>query len=164
MITSDACAVVDAVHQRVAPRSRRRPPCGARRCARRPAWRWAAPGTCPCRWPRGRPSCTPSDFSTLANLDTSDQQLLVGERADFARLAFPDDGGLVLAPGRDVAVQAVVGDVDLAADEPLGARQLPFEHLVPRLEPVQLAGDLAPRIPPGRPWLPYIGARNRPGS
>ena len=45
------------------------------------------------------------------------KQLLIGERADFARLALPDDGGLVLAKGRDVTVEAVVGKVDLARRE-----------------------------------------------
>jgi hypothetical protein len=72
------------------------------------------------------------------------QQLLIGEGSRIARLAFPQDGGFVLAPGGDVAVQAVVGNVQLAPDEPFGEGQLPFEHAVPRLEPVQFARDLGP--------------------
>ncbi len=72
------------------------------------------------------------------------QQLLIGERARIARLAFPQDRGFILAPGGDVTVQAVVRNVQLAAQEPFGERQLPFEHAVPGLEPVQFARDLGP--------------------
>ena len=44
----------------------------------------------------------------------------------------------------EVAIEAVVAGVDLAADEPLGVRLVPDEHLVPRLEPVQRLGLLGP--------------------
>ena len=57
--------------------------------------------------------------STLANLQTSRFRAKVGEGARVARLAFPDQRQLVLAPGLQVAVQGVVDDVGLAADEPL---------------------------------------------
>ena len=43
-----------------------------------------------------------------------------------------------------MGVEAVVGDVGLAADEPLGERLVPLEHLVEGLKPVQLAGQPAP--------------------
>ncbi len=72
------------------------------------------------------------------------QQLLIGERARIARLAFPLNRGFVLAPGGDVAVQAVVRKVQLPAQEPFRERQLPFQHAIPRLEPVQFARDLGP--------------------
>src|SRR5688500_4647514 len=65
-------------------------------------------------------------------------ELAVGERALLARLALPDDGGLVAPPRVEVTVEAVVSDVELAADEPLGVRRLPLENRVPLLEPVQL--------------------------
>jgi len=45
-------------------------------------------------------------------------ELGVGELADFARLAFPEDGDLILAGPEGVAVDAVVGEVELAAGEP----------------------------------------------
>jgi len=45
-----------------------------------------------------------------------------------------------------VAVETVVGQVDLAADKPFGPRAIPFENFVPRLEPVQLVGDAAPEF------------------
>src|SRR5262249_22563865 len=53
------------------------------------------------------------------------------------RLALPDEGGLVLAWPGQVAVEAVIADVDLAAGEPLGVRLVPHQDLVPALEPVQ---------------------------
>ena len=86
----------------------------------------------------------------------------VGEAADLvverlvrvdlaaALVGLPDDGGLVAAPVGQVTVEAVVGDVGLAADEPLdlGRLELPLEDLVPRLVPVdELARPCRPRSP-----------------
>ncbi len=65
---------------------------------------------------------------------------------EFERRAvfgLPEDRGLVRLSLR-VPVEAVVGDVELAADEPLRMRQLPFEHLRVGLEPVEHLGLLAP--------------------
>src|SRR5216684_5149511 len=73
-------------------------------------------------------------------------ELLVSESADFAGLALPDDGGFIFARGLDVAVEAVVGEIDLASDKPLGPRAIPFENFVPLLEPMQFAGDAAPEL------------------
>ena len=55
-----------------------------------------------------------------------------------AGLAFPNDRGLVAACAAvffKVPVEAVVTDVQLAADKPLRKRRLPVEHLLPRREP-----------------------------
>ncbi len=46
----------------------------------------------------------------------------VGDRAGVARLALEVDGDAVAVAGLDVAVDAVVGDVELPADEPAGER------------------------------------------
>ena len=73
-------------------------------------------------------------------------QLLVSQDADFSGLALPDDRSFILAPGGDVPVEAVVGEVDLAADKPFRPWAIPFENLVPLLEPVQLAGDARPEF------------------
>ena len=51
------------------------------------------------------------------------------------RLALPVVGDLGRRPGLDVAVDAVVGDVQLAADVPLGVRRLPLVELREVLEP-----------------------------
>src|ERR1017187_5637527 len=87
------------------------------------------------------PFLRPSDFRTLANFDTS---ISNGEGLDFARFARPDDGRLVATGGGDVAIEAVVGEVDLATGEPFRPGTTPFEHLVPSLEPVDLTGDFRP--------------------
>jgi hypothetical protein len=55
-------------------------------------------------------------------------QLPVGQRAPVARLAFPDDRRLVAPRAAEVPVDAVLCDVQLAADEPLGVRRLPIER------------------------------------
>jgi hypothetical protein len=55
------------------------------------------------------------------------------------------EGDAVTRAGLHVAVEAVVGDVQLPADEPLGERGVrPVQHLLPRLEPVQRLGALRP--------------------
>ena len=73
-------------------------------------------------------------------------KLLIGERADFAGFALPDDGGLILTPAFDMTVEAVVRKIDLAADEPLGPGRFPVQNLVPLLEPVQFFGRAGPEF------------------
>ena len=64
----------------------------------------------------------------------------VGQHARIARLAFPDDGGFVAARRMRVAIDAVVGDVEFAADEPFHPGRFPFEDLLPGREPVESQG------------------------
>ena len=72
-------------------------------------------------------------------------QVGVRDVALLALLAAPVEGHAVAVAGLDVAVDAVVGDVELAADEPLGERRVgPVEHLVPLLGPVERLGLLGP--------------------
>ncbi len=71
-------------------------------------------------------------------------QLAIGKAADFARLALPDQRGLVAACAEGVAIDAVVAQVGFAADEPLGHGEIPVEHFIPGLEPVQLFGGFGP--------------------
>src|SRR4029077_17710501 len=63
------------------------------------------------------------------------EQLRVGNRAAVSRLSFPVERDAVAVSGLDVPVEAVVGDVQLAAEEPLRVRELPVEQLRERLEP-----------------------------
>ena len=63
------------------------------------------------------------------------EQLGVGDRAGVTRFALPVNGDTVAEPGFDVPVEAVVRDVQLAADEPLGERQLPLADRRPLLRP-----------------------------
>ncbi len=69
----------------------------------------------------------------------------IGELARVALFAFPDERGLVAGGGFEIAVQAVVDDVGLAADEPLEEGLLALvEHGVPGLVPFQLARLFGP--------------------
>ena len=68
----------------------------------------------------------------------------VGEHAGIAGLTLPDDGGLIAARGVRVAIDAVVGDVQLAADEPFGPGHVPVQHLLPGREPIELPGFVGP--------------------
>jgi hypothetical protein len=58
-------------------------------------------------------------------------------RAARFRLAFPEDRGFVATTELNLPIKAVIADVGFAADEPLGIRRLPVEHLVPFLEPME---------------------------
>ena len=74
-------------------------------------------------------------------------EIAEGEGPGVARLADPVIGDLVAEPSLDVTVDAVVGDVQLAAGEPLGERQVPLEGLVERLRPVDaFARALRPEL------------------
>jgi hypothetical protein len=71
-------------------------------------------------------------------------------------LALPVVGDLVAVPGLDVPVDAVVRDVQLAADVPLRVRQLPLAELLEVLEP----GDaLAPLGLPELVEVPVVDIR-----
>src|SRR6266849_2825405 len=73
-------------------------------------------------------------------------ELLVGVGTNFAGLALPNQRRFVLARRLHMAVQAVVGKIDLTADEPLGPGRFPLQHLVPFLEPVQFLGGPCPEF------------------
>jgi hypothetical protein len=73
-------------------------------------------------------------------------QLGVGEAANLAWLAFPDQGGLLSARAEGMAINTVVAEIDFAADKPLGPGQIPLENLVPGLEPVQLLRYAGPEL------------------
>ena len=71
------------------------------------------------------------------------QQLSVGDGPGVAGLPLPVDGHLVAPARLHVAVQAVVGDVEGAADEPLGEGQVPFQGGVEVVVPVEELSGLA---------------------
>src|SRR5262249_49503928 len=79
-------------------------------------------------------------------------EVVVGEGAPVAGLAFPDERGFGAARTLDVPVETVVGGIELAAHEPLGVRELPLVGLLPGLHPAQILRLLLPeahRITPG---------------
>ncbi len=64
----------------------------------------------------------------------------VGEAANFAGLALPDERGFVAARTAEMAVDTVEAEVELSAHKPLSPGQIPFQNFVPWLEPVQFFG------------------------
>jgi hypothetical protein len=81
------------------------------------------------------------------------QQVLVGDRRHLAVVGFENDGDLVAQTGFDIAVEAVVGHVELAVGKPLeercvglvedlGKRLLPADHLPCTLGPETLVVGL----------------------
>ena len=75
------------------------------------------------------PFRTPSSLSALAASVHLGLEVAVGERPGVAGLADPVVGDLVAEAALDMPVDAVVGDVELPAEEPLRERQVPFEGL-----------------------------------
>ncbi len=87
----------------------------------------------------------PEVLEHVGELADLGEELVVGVGLLVVGLvAHPDQGLLVALTVLDVAVEAVVGGVYLAADEPLGEGRVPVVDLVPLLEPVQLAGPALP--------------------
>src|SRR5215467_9172586 len=83
------------------------------------------------------------DVGKLLNLA---MQLLVSQRPNFAGLTFPNDGGFVLARGLHMPVEAVIRQIELAAQKPLRPRMFPPKNFVPFFEPVQLFGNASPEF------------------
>jgi hypothetical protein len=71
-------------------------------------------------------------------------QLAIGDDPFLVVLADPNDRHLILAPGFDVTVQTVIGDVAGGVDEPFSPGIIPFENLRPGGEPLKLLGNAAP--------------------
>ena len=86
------------------------------------------------------PFLDPELFQGVGKAAHLEVKLLVAEYPGRVVLALPDEGGLVLAPSGQVAVEAVVRDVELAPFEPahVGLFEVIGEDRVPFLEPVQL--------------------------
>ncbi len=72
------------------------------------------------------------------------EEVAVREGPRVAGLALPVVGDLGAAPGLHVTVEAVLGEVELTAEEPLRVRRLPLEDLVERLSPEELFRLLRP--------------------
>ncbi len=66
------------------------------------------------------------------------EELGVGDRPGVAALTLEVVRDLVAPSRLDMAVQAVVGDVQLAAEEPLGEGKVPLEDLVERAVPAHV--------------------------
>ena len=69
-------------------------------------------------------------------------QLLIGKRHFIPGLAFPDQRRLVPSRTGKMPVEAVLGDIQFASDEPLRKRLLPFQNGFPLLLPHEKFGGL----------------------
>ncbi len=85
----------------------------------------------------------PQHIGELAHLAV---KLLISHYLGIADVAFPDERRLVLAPGTDMTVNAVIAHVQFAADEPLVLPfvKIGFHHPVPLLKPVELLRHFTP--------------------
>ena len=72
-------------------------------------------------------------------------QILVGQNASIARLAFPDDCRFVLPPRAQMPVNTIVTGVNFATDKPFGLGHFTLQDVIPLLEPMQIAGQLTPK-------------------
>ena len=70
----------------------------------------------------------------------------VGEAANLAGLALPDERGFVRAFAEGMTVDTVVAEVHFAADEPLCPGKIPLKNFVPGLEPVQFFRHAGPEL------------------
>jgi len=73
-------------------------------------------------------------------------ELGVGEAANLAGFALPDERGLLGALAEGMAIDTVVAEVEFAADEPLGPGQIPLKDFIPGLEPVQFLRHAGPKL------------------
>ena len=86
-------------------------------------------------------------------------QLPVGHHPPVARLALPDQRGLVAARSGEVAVEAVGRDVQLAIGEPPGVGRIPVEHPGEWSHPIERPGLLGPEGEPVGGGLIVQGGR-----
>lgn len=90
-------------------------------------------------------------FEDVGELADFAVEVAVSKHAGVARFAFPDDGGFVAVFG-EVAVEALLGDVDFAAGEPLGVGHVAVHGGRELLLPRQIFfGEVAPES--GRVFL-----------
>src|SRR6478752_4170397 len=83
-------------------------------------------------------------FQNVRELLHFDEEVPVGERTPVSRLPLPHERRFVPSRRIDMPIDAIVRNIDFATEEPLGTRRLPFEHLVPPLEPGKRFGFLRP--------------------
>ena len=94
-----------------------------------------------------RPFLDAERFQPVGEADHVALQLTEGDLAAVVLwLALPEVRHLVALTAVDMAIDAVVADVELAPDVPLRVRRLPFEELVPGLEPRDAFRLLGPEV------------------
>ena len=86
----------------------------------------------------------PQGFERIGDTVHAAQELSVGQRHLAAVLADPDESDFILAPGIDVTIQGIEGDITLRPDKPAKARIIPGKYLVPGTKPLQFSCHLGP--------------------
>lgn len=82
----------------------------------------------------------------IGKLTNLAMKLAVGDDLFVTGLPFPDDGCLIGPRSVEMAVEAVLGGVQLSADKPIGIRELPVEDLGPFFKPVEFLGLAGPEF------------------
>src|SRR2546425_13226367 len=88
----------------------------------------------------------PERFQDIGELLHFAMKLLMSERANLPWLTLPDQRRFILAPGLNMAIETIVGEIELAPREPLGPRAVPLKNLVPFFEPMQLFCNTSPEL------------------
>src|SRR3954454_5532415 len=94
----------------------------------------------------------PVAFANLVSLqhvrETTDVpvQLLESQRAFIPRLALPEDRDLIPPRPGEMAIEAILGNVQLPADEPFRERRLPLQDFFPPARPEELARLARPEL------------------
>ena len=88
----------------------------------------------------------PERFQNIGKLLHFAMKLLIGKRANLPWLTLPDQRRFILAPGLNMAIETIVGEIELASGEPLGPRAIPLQNVVPFFEPMQFLGNTSPEL------------------
>ncbi len=106
-------------------------------------------------WKLGRHSHINCDAVSLLNSERLQDigellnfamELLVSESSNLSGFALPNNCSFIFAGGLHMPIETVIGNVELASDEPLCPRVVPFEDAIPFSEPVQLTGNFSPKF------------------
>src|SRR5438477_11707462 len=73
-------------------------------------------------------------------------KLLIGKRANLPWLTLPDQRRFILAPGLNMAIETIVGEIELASGEPLGPREIQLQNVVPFFEPIKFLGNTSTEL------------------
>src|SRR5437667_11710740 len=70
----------------------------------------------------------PERLQDIGKLLHFTMKLLISKGTNLARLTLPDQRRFILAPGLNMAIETIVGEIELASGEPLGLRAIPSQN------------------------------------
>src|SRR5687768_5439053 len=71
--------------------------------------------------------------------------MVICEQPILYPLVIIDQGCMATPPPLDMVIEAIIGQVGVATDEPAKGRKLPFEDAIPGTEPMQRSGSARPK-------------------